>query len=283
MTHGALVPEGGSLRGLFTSGVVDVMMERGLIFDYVNGVSAGALNAINYVSGQVGRSRDASVSFIRDRRYIGLNNLLFHGGIFNFDFLFGILAEELLPFDQKAFDLSPQTLECVATSCETGRAEFFRRGACADYMMASRASASMPLLAKEVLLNGKPYLDGGIALPIAYGRALDCGYDKAVVVLTREQGYRKPPEEKLYAKMLDVRYADNVDLLHTLHRIPEHYNEMQVEMDELVRQGKLFLIRPSAPITMGKVERDPNELEALYQRGRADCEARWDALTEFLK
>ena len=197
MQKGALVLEGGSLRGLFTAGVLDILMEGQVWFEYVNGVSAGSLCGYNYISRQPGRSRDINETFCCDRRYLGFDNLLRNGGVFNFDFLFGEVGDKLFPVDRVAFDRSPQLFEAVATDCLTGKATYFRKQEMvpADFDLACRASSSMPGLSDIVWLNGVPYLDGGCSCGVAYRRALELGYDKVVVVLTRPAGFRKRPEQ----------------------------------------------------------------------------------------
>ena len=284
MLKAALILEGGSMRGLFTCGVLDVLMENELWFEYVNGVSAGTLNAYSYISRQIGRSSQIPFEYVRDKRYVGLRNLVFHGGIFNFDFMFGEITDSLVPLDRATFDASEQIFECVATQCESGQAVFFRKGACSPetFELASRASASMPMLSSRILIEGKHYLDGGTALPIAYQRAFDLGYDKPVLVLTRQKGYRKPPEDRAFAKLCDRKYAEYPAFLKTLHRIPAHYNEIQDEIEALEAAGKLFVIRPEAPVAVGRLERDVEKLRALYRQGREVAEKRLNALKTYL-
>lgn len=282
MTEGALVLEGGSLRCMFTSGVLDVMLEQGVILSYVNGVSAGSMCGMNYVSGQVGRTLRVNTEFLHDKRYISFRNLLKNRLIFNFDFLFGEISTELIPFDAEAFENSPQKFEAVATRCKTGKPEFFQKGICTDINAAVQASSSMPLLSRMIPVEGKKYLDGGISLPIAYQRALDLGYEKVVVVLTREQGYRKKPTDKL-TEICYERYFKPLPLLReALAEIPQRYNHMQEEMEQLEAEGKLFIIRPQLPVLVSRVEQDVKKLEDLYQEGRRIGEEQLPALKEYL-
>ena len=192
MIDAALVLEGGALRGMFTAGVLDVLMEDQIEFAYVNGVSAGSLNGINYISKQNGRSRDINLNYVNDPRYLGVRNMVSNGGIFNFRFLFGELSDELVPFNARTFFASKQRFEVVATDCRTGMAEYFEKGKEPEIMWASAASSSMPVISSMISLNGKRYLDGGISVPIAYRRAMEEGYKKIVLVLTRQAGYEKP-------------------------------------------------------------------------------------------
>lgn len=243
MIDAALVLEGGALRGMFTAGVLDVFLENEIEFAYVNGVSAGSLNGVNYVSKQNGRSRDVNLNYVNDPRYLGVRNIVSNGGIFNFKFLFGELSDELLPFDARTFFASEQRFEAVATNCRTGKAEYFEKGKEPEIIRASAASSSMPMLSSMIELNGRRYLDGGIAEPIAYERAFVQGYKKAVLVLTRQEGFEKPPIPKALQVAYGKRYRRYPRLVERLLAMPEHYNQMQKEIKALEQDGKIFVIR----------------------------------------
>lgn len=282
MINAALVLEGGALRGMFTAGVLDVLLDRGMEFAYVNGVSAGSLNGINYVSKQNGRSRDVNLNYVNDPRYLGVRNIVSNGGIFNFKFLFGELSDELLPFDARTFYASGQRFEVVATNCHTGMAEYFEKGKEAEIMRASAASSSMPVVSSMIRLNGNLYLDGGIAEPVAYRRAMEQGYDKLVLVLTRQAGYEKPPTSRAMRLTYERRYRRYPELAKRLVAVPEHYNEMQKEITALQQEGKLFVIRPQKPVEISRVEKDVERLRRLYEEGRAQMEARMEAMCGYL-
>lgn len=287
MIEGALVLEGGSLRCLFTAGVLDVLMEHGIELSYVNGVSAGSMCGLNYVSKQIGRTKDINLNYVNDKRYLGVHNLFRHGGIFNFDFLFGDITDHLHPFHKEEFLNSKQRFTAIATNCESGEAEFFEKnsntdGKCEEIFLAARASSSMPMLSKMVKIHENYYLDGGIALPIAYQKALEEGYQKVVVVLTREEGYQKSPEKRSLFHAYEKLYSKYPKLLEKLHQIPQHYNKMQKEMEQLERKGRIFIIRPRHPITIKRVEKDIDKLEELYQRGRNRMEEDLDNLKDYL-
>lgn len=288
MIEGALVLEGGALRGLFTAGVLDVLMEQGIELSYVNGVSAGSMCGLNYVSKQIGRTRDINLNYVNDKRYVGVHNLFRHGGIFNFDFLFEEITNDLVPFDKQAFLKSKQRYTVVATNCVTGEAEFFEKeddvsGNCEEIFQAARASSSMPMLSKMVKIQEDYYLDGGIALPIAYQKAIEEGHQKIVVVLTREQGYQKHPEKKALFRAYEKMYAKYPALRQKLHHIPDHYNEMQKEIESLEEEGKIYVIRPKTPITIKRVEKDIEKLRELYERGRNQMEEELAKLKAYLE
>lgn len=282
MVKAALVLEGGALRGMFTAGVLDVFLDQGIEFEYVNGVSAGSLNAINYVSKQNGRSRDVNLNYVNDPRYLGVRNIVSNGGIFNFKFLFGELSDALLPFDARTFFASKQRLEVVATNCGTGMAEYFEKGKEPEIMLASAASSSMPVVSSMIRLNGNSYLDGGIAEPIAYRRAMEQGYEKLVLVLTRQAGYKKPSTSKAMKLTYARRYRKYPQLVERLIAVPEHYNAVQKEIAALEREGKLFVIRPQKPVDISRVEKDVVRLRKLYDEGQEEMKARMEEMRKYL-
>ncbi len=268
MTEGALVLEGGSLRCLFTSGVLDVLVEQGIELSYVNGVSAGSMCGMNYISKQVGRTLKINTQFVHDKRYLSFRNMLKNRAIFNFDFLFGELSTELVPFDYETFYKSAQRYVAVATRCKTGKPEYFEKGVCKDLIAAIQASSSMPVLSRMILVDGKNYLDGGVSMPIAYQKALDEGYEKVVLVLTREHGYRKKEPGRWMRRGYDRYFGPLPELRAALEEIPERYNRMQEEIDRLEEAGRIFVIRPKHKVTVSRVEQDVKKLEALYSEGR---------------
>lgn len=285
MQRGALVLEGGSLRGLFTAGVLDILMEGQVWFEYVNGVSAGSLCGYNYISRQPGRSRDVNETFCCDRRYLGFDNLLRRGGVFNFNFLFGEVGDVLFPVDRETFARSPQLFEAVATDCLTGKAAFFRKQDMPreDFDLACRASSSMPGLADIVELGGVPYLDGGCSCGVAYQRALELGYDKVVVVLTRPAGFRKKPEQRpALLRAFERKYSRYPALCAALRESNRRYNALYAELEQLEREGRVFVLRPDRPVIVGRLERNVQRLEGLYQDGRRVMLDRLDDMMLYL-
>lgn len=285
MLDAALVLEGGALRGVFSAGVTDVLLEKELKFAYVNGVSAGTMCGMNYVAGQAGRMFRINMEYLHDRRYMDLNprHILRKREIFSFDFVFGELSDKLVPFNYQAFDRSPQRFEVVATRCKTGRPEFFEKGKCSDIRKAVIASSSMPMFSKMADVDGKKYLDGGISLPIAYRRAMDQGYHKVVLILTREEGYRKKPVSSMQKKAYERYFAPLPELLESIYEIPDRYNRMQEEISDLEKQGRIFVLRPKNHVTVSRTERDPRKLAALYEEGRSVAEERMEQLIDYLK
>lgn len=283
MTEGALVLEGGSLRGVFTAGVLDVFMEQEIEMSYVNGVSAGSMSGMSYISKQIGRTIKVDLDYVNDKRFLSFRNMLRKRSIFNFDFLFGELSNTLVPFDYNKFYQSKQIFEVVATRCKTGRPEYFEKSTCDDFVNAVKASSSIPLLSGMITVGGKKYLDGGCSIPVAYQRAIDLGYEKIVLVLTREHGYRKPPIDKWTQKGYERYFAPIPRFLKALEEVPERYNRMQEEIDRLEQDGRIYVIRPDHHVTVQRTEHDKKKLEALYKEGRRLALKHMDSLKSYLE
>lgn len=282
MTEGALVLEGGSLRGVFTAGVLDVFMEQEIEMSYVNGVSAGSMSGMSYVSKQIGRTIKVDLDYVNDKRFLSFRNLVEKRSIFNFDFLFGELSNTLVPFDYDTFYQSEQIFEVVATRCKTGKSEYFEKSTCENFIDAVKASSSIPILSRMITVGGKKYLDGGCSMPVAYQRAIDLGYEKIVLVLTREPGYRKPPLDKWTKKGYERYFEPLPRFLKALEDVPERYNRMQEEIDRLEKEGRIYVIRPDHHVTVQRTEQDKRKLEALYQEGRRLALVHMDSLKAYL-
>ena len=312
---GCLVLEGGAFRGLYTQGFLDAMMENGLNLSCVIGVSAGALAGVNYVSGQIGRSARTNLAYRHDSRYIGARSLLHSHSILDV----GFLTEErgvLEPLDRARFDRPERRFVAVATNCETGAATYFEKGKCGDILLAARASATMPFISPVVMIEGTPYLDGGCACAIPYKWAMEEGFEKILVLRTRElafrdrgrvrrradalaEGYVKrklPGAGRIYraypavAERLVRReqsavnriYRDYPALAAALSEGSRRYNHQCEELRRLHKQGRLLQVCPSRPIEVGVIEGDVNKLRDLYFLGRDDCLAQLPALRQYL-
>ena len=279
-----LLLEGGALRGLYTSGVLDVFMKNNLYLPQVVGVSAGALNAVSYVSRQPGRSLETNLDFLNDPRYMGAGHLLREFSFFNFDFIMGELSHELLPFDFDTFYTSPQRMWALATDCRTGKAKFYESHEMgkAFFDTALRASASMPLLSSMVRVGTDVCLDGGIANCAPLPEDLPFETGKAVLVLTRHKGFRKPPMRRTTQRLYFRRYNRYPQLLAACLSQPEVYNKQMDKIDRLEEEGKIFVIRPKKPVTVSRTERDIEKLQALYDEGYQEAEEALPALLHFL-
>lgn len=276
----ALVVEGGALRGIHTAGVLDVFMRCNIYFPYVIGVSAGALNAYNYISHQIGRSADILLHYIRDERYLNLRNIAKKESAFGFDFMFYGL-QEYLPFDRETFDDPSQAFTVVATDVENGSAVYFRKGECSDIFKAGAASASLPLISPPVELDGHLCIDGGVVDPIPFLHAMEeC--ERVVVLLTRHKGFRKrtmPFAERETAKQL---YKTSPQMLEAALSANDRYNDTLDLLEQLEDEGKIFVIRPSREIDISLLERNTESLGKLYREGVQDGENVLRSLSEYL-
>ena len=283
MSKTAIVLEGGALRCLFTAGVMDAFMEEGLTADGVFGVSAGALTGTDLVANQPGRTAKVNLGFVNDKRYLGVGNLLRRKGIFNFDFLFGEVCDTLVPLDRETFHSSPIEFTAVATNCLTGKPVYCEKSHCEDIYAAIRASASMPLLSPMVQVEGVPCLDGGVSVSIPYQKAIDEGYDKILVVTTREHGYRKSPVPRAAAKLYAQYYRKYPALVRGILTIPRRYNKELVEIDKLEAEGRIFVVRPPKPVEVSRTEKDVEKLQALYDEGAETFRQKLEAFRLYWK
>ncbi len=265
-----LLLEGGSLRGLFTAGVLDTFMENDVYFPAVAGVSAGALNALNYVSHQPGRSASINLRYRHDGRYFGPKAALRGGSLFGLNFMLHDVKKEV-PYDEETYAHGGMRMIAVATNAETGKPAYFEKGKTDfDFNEAVRASASLPLASAPVMLDGQPYLDGGCACPIALNWALEQGFEKIVVVTTREKGFRKKQSGQRMIDLYDDFYGDKPLFLATMLTQEMRYNALMDQLDELEESGRVFCVRPQEPITIGRFEGDTEKLLALYNRGHRE-------------
>lgn len=275
-----LVLEGGAMRGMYTAGALDVFMDEDIRFDGVIGVSAGAVFGANYLSRQRGRVIRYSKRFNGNKDYMSYKSLLRTGNIVNTEFAYDRIPRELDPVDEEAFINSGVPFYLVTTSMETGKPEYRRLDSIFGQMDDLRASASMPFFSRPVMLDGKPYLDGGVSDSIPWKKMLELGYDRLVIILTRDRSYVKKPMAKLPVKLFYGKYPAFAESLITRH---DMYNGSVKGVAELEDAGTAFVLRPSEPIVIGRIEKDPDELQRVYDMGVKDANDRMEALKEFLK
>lgn len=276
-----LILEGGAMRGMFTCGVIDVMMENGITFDGAVGVSAGAAFGVNYKSGQIGRALRYNMKFCGDRRYCGLRSLITSGDLYNKNFCYNEVPLKHDPFDFEAYRANPMEFYVVCTDIETGKAVYQKYEGLEDYGFDwIRASASMPLVSNIVEIDGRKLLDGGIADSIPVQFMLDAGYDRNVVILTQPRSYVKKKNEIL--PLLKLRYAKYPKLVETMEKRHKVYNETVAHISRMERTGKLLVIRPDGKLPVGRVEKDPEKLKETYEIGRRIAEARMDDIKRYL-
>ncbi len=282
MSKIGLVLEGGAMRGLFTAGVMDVLLENGVTFDGAVGVSAGAVFGCNYKSRQIGRVLRYNTRFCKDPRYCSLRSLVKTGDLYGADFCYRELPEELDLFDTQTYEQNPMAFYVVCTDIETGKAVYHRCDkADRESYEWMRASASMPLVSRPVELEGKRYLDGGMADPIPLQFFQSVGYDKNVVVLTQPRDFVKKPDEELPLLRLALRrYPRLVETLKKRHKV---YNAETAYIRQQEKSGAVFVIAPAAPLHIGSVEKDPDELRRVYALGRQAAKEQLASLQAFLK
>lgn len=272
MKDTALVLEGGGMRGVFTCGVLDNFMDRGIRFPYVIGVSAGACNGLSYMSGQRGRAKFSNIDLLAKYRYIGFRYLLKQHNIMDFNLLFHEFPNRILPYDYEAYFHSEGRYVMVTTNCRTGRAEYFEEKSDPDRVISIvKASSSLPFVCPITEVDGVPMLDGGIVDSIPVRHAMEEGYKRCVVVLTRNRGYRKSLHG---TKVPPFIYKEYPRLKVAINRRSAVYNEQLEEVERLEEEGLIQVIRPEKPIVVDRIERDINKLTALYEEGY-QCAARW--------
>ena len=281
ITEGCIVLEGGAFRGVYGEGVLDALMEADINFRCTIGVSAGALNGANYVSGQIGRSARINLRYRYDSRYVGLKALRNNHGIIGFDFAFQTLAESD-PFHEKRFMDPSRQFIAVAASCQTGKAVYFEKGKCHDIMQAIRASASMPYVSKPVMVDGVACLDGGCCCKIPYQWALDHSFQKIVVVKTQHPDFRKKTSQKK-GRLTSLFYKDYPLFAASLSQSAADYNRQCDEIERLQQDGRLFVFAPSSPVTVGRLEKNMEKLGALYYLGYTDAKKQIPALKSYLE
>lgn len=260
-----LVLEGGGLRGVFTCGVLDCFMDHGIRFPFAVGVSAGACNGLSYMSGQRGRAKSSNIDLMDKHHYIGLKYLLTQRNIMDFKLLFEDFPERIIPYDYDAYFSNPARFVMVTTNCLTGKAEYFEEKSSSKRVMdIVRASSSLPFASPITYVDGVPMLDGGIADSIPVRYALSQGYERLVVILTRNKGYRKQNSEMRAAKVFYRKYPNLQKALSQRNAV---YNQTMDLIERLEDEGRITVIRPIRPVEVGRMEKDTAKLTMLYQEG----------------
>lgn len=276
-----LVLEGGAMRGLFTAGVLDVMLEEGLNVDGLVGVSAGAAFGCSYKSRQIGRSLRYNLKYSKDKRYCSLYSLLRTGDLYGADFCYHQLPEKLDVFDNETFTNNPMEFYLVCTDVNTGE-PVYHKCETADYtcMEWFRASASLPLVSRIVEVDGYQLLDGGISdsIPLKFFESL--GYEKNIVVLTRPKDYRKSPNKMMpFFKPVLWKYPKLLDAMKRRHQM---YNNAIDYIHSQKGNGKILVIQPETALPVKRIERDPDILQQVYDIGKEAAQKHLDEIKMFL-
>ena len=275
-----LVLEGGALRGIYTAGILDVLLDNNIQVDAVVGVSAGALFGINYLSKQKGRCLKYNLEYCNNKNYMGLYSLLTTGNIMNEEFCFHKLIYDTYPFDFDTFNHSKTKFYCVVTDVETGKAKYKLINDIEKDMEYLRASGSMPLVSKIVSIDNHKYLDGAIADSIPYSWAKNNGYDRIIVVETKSKSYRK---EKPFLLPFRLRYLKYPNFVHAVSTRFSVYNHEKDFIQEEEKKGNVFVLRPSLNIPIKRIEKNPKMIQKMYDLGVSDIQSRLTDLKKYLK
>lgn len=281
MYQAGLVLEGGGMKGLYTAGVLDFFLDKGIAFSSVYGVSAGACNMVSYLSGQRGRALAVNTDYLDRWDYCSLESLLRTGDLFNVKMCYHTIPEKLNPYDYEAFNRYTGRVFSVATNIGTGKPEYFRIRDMKRDIDKIRASASLPLVSKNVKIDGGLYLDGGISDAIPLQRSILDGNRRNVVVMTKEIGFVRRPSTQLgLIRARYIKYPKVYELMKKRHII---YNGQLDFIQRQQKNGQAFVIRPQAPSDVGRVEKDVNKLKKLYRQGYEEAAACYDNLLRYLE
>ena len=276
-----LILEGGAMRGMFTAGVMDVLMENGIVFDGAIGVSAGAAFGVNYKSKQIGRVLRYNTRFVRDKRYCGVRVLLKTGNIYSTEFCYDEVPLKHDIFDFETYEKNPMEFYVVATDVETGKAVYHKYEGQSDHGFDwIRASASMPLVSRIVEIDGQKMLDGGIAdsIPVKYFESI--GYDRNIAVLTQCKDFHKKKNKAM--PLMKMKYKKYPKLVETMANRHIVYNDTLAYIEEKEQAGDLFVIRPERELPVARVEKDPQKLKEAYEIGRRTASSQMNEIRQYL-
>lgn len=276
-----LILEGGAMRGLYSAGVIDVLLKNDIKFDEIYAVSAGALFGLNYKSRQIGRALRYNLKYANNKNYMGLYSLITTGNIMNKDFCFDKLVYELDKLDFETYKNTPVDFYAVVTNLQTGKPEYIKIDDAKKDMEYFRASGSMPFVSKPVEINGNLYLDGGISDPVPFKKVLETNPKKIVVVLTRPAGYRK---KNMHARAIyNLFYSKFPNFVETGSNRYQTYNDTMDLIEKYEAENKIVVLRPSKRIKIKRVEKNTTKLQAMYDLGVADGTKRLADIREYLK
>lgn len=281
ITPGCIVLEGGAFRGIYGEGVLDAFMKHDINMQCTIGVSAGALNGLNYVAGHIGRAARINLGYRFDKRYVGLKALKQNHGLIGFNFLFDD-TKDFYPFNEERFFQPEREFIAVVTDCNTGKPLYFRKDNCSDIYKAIQASASMPYVSKMVDVDGIPCLDGGCSDKIPYNWAIQRGFEKIIVVRTQTRSYRKKEDKTKSERMMKRMYRKYPEFESRLEKMDMDYNRQCDEIEELEKQGRILVIAPSKDLKVGRIEKDLEKLGRQYHLGYSDAEKRMEEIKKYL-
>lgn len=280
MYRAGLILEGGGMRGIYTTGVLDFFLEKEMEFSSCYGVSAGACTLCSFLSKQKGRAYHTTVDYLGDKHYCSAYSLLTTGDMFGVKMCYDDIPNKLNPYDFEMFNSYKGKAYVVVTNMKTGKAEYYRLKDMKKDILAVRASSSLPLVSRNVQMGEQFYLDGGLSDSIPIQKSILGGNRKNVVILTKEEGYRRKASANLAAvKLRYVKYPKIYDLMKNRHI---QYNETLDYLENQVKNGQAFVIRPKEDIGIGRIEKDPVKLRRLYKSGYRDALACYNQLQQYL-
>ncbi len=280
MYQAGLILEGGGMRGIYTAGVLDAFMDENIEFSNIYGVSAGSCHASSYISKQKGRALRAAINYIDDPNYSSIKSLVTTGNFFGVDMLYSQIPNVYEPFDYETFKAFEGKFYAVVTDVDTGEAVYLRVRDLSKQMWMIRASSSLPLLSKTLVVRGHSYLDGGIADSIPVRRSIADGNHKNVVILTRDSGYRKEPNPAM--KLMKLRYPRSKAFVERVGDRHIRYNETLDFLASEEKAGRVFIIRPAQKVEVGRLEKNKDKLLALYELGLQDGKDSMERMKEYL-
>lgn len=283
MYQAGLVLEGGGMKGIYTAGVLDFFLDKGIDFSSVYGVSMGAVNMCSYLSKQRGRARDVIVDYVDLKHYCSVESLVFTGDVFNEDMCYHLIPEYLYPYDKETFDKYEGKAYSVATDIVSGRPKYFRIRDLKEDVDKVRASASLPLVARNVKIDGGLYLDGGVSDSIPLEKSIIDGNRKNVVIMTKEIGFTRKITSMAQLALIKARYFKYPKVYELMARRHINYNSTLSFIERQVENGQAFVIRPRHKSDVGRIERDRDKLIALYEEGYQDAEAKYGELLSYLE
>lgn len=280
MDNIGLILEGGGLRGIYTSGVLDFFMEKNIYFPYIIGVSAGALNSLSYLARQIGRSKEIAISLTKDKKLVNIRNIFKNKDVFGFDYYFNEISEEINPFDYYTFNNCKEKLTVCCTDSKSGEAIYFNNSDKENIFHAIKASSTLPIMNEAVKINDKELFDGCIAEPIPLKKSNEDGFSKNVVILTNHKNYiQKPFRWKMLLKTRCRNYKRLIEIIESKHN---YYNNIMKELKEAETRKEVFVFSPSKYINLSKYRRNEKKLNELYNLGYEDAKNNYNEFSNWI-
>lgn len=277
-----MVLEGGAMRGIFTTGVLDTLLDNNIEIDGIIGVSAGALFGVNYFSKQKGRAIRYNKQYLGDKRYISTRSLLLTGNIVNKEFTYYKLTKELDPFDNKTFMKNNKDFYVTTTNIETGSPEYLKITNVYEQLEEFRATSAMPFGSEIIKIDDKKYLDGGISDSIPLDKCISLGYEKIIVVLTQPLDYRKKPLTKKQLRMINLKYHKYPNLINAMKKRYLKYNNTLEKIIDMENKKEIFVIRPPQRINIPITSKNPDKIQEVYDMAVSECNKIISSLKEYL-